>query len=207
MILHVAFQPAGQSSGFEVEAGDTAPPCATVVLQHPGGELGFERGRGAEALRSLVGDVVVVDRSNSPAWVTIPAEHLDNASLHGRTRRPVTCSRPGAELQRELDAAASNTVRAKVNALAERVGREPTPLVPTLFDDWITPDGRVRVSSAARIVAMCDAVCVWTFSDWGLHPRLVGRSRDDLIARVTQAAASLGARTKVAPLEASLPTW
>jgi hypothetical protein len=181
--------------------------CATVVLQHPNGPVGFDRGLGHEAIRALVHDVVVVERMNSPAWFELKADALSSPALHSQFSRVTTCTRPLPGVLQELETVSCNRRQARKNDLLARHGKPQLPLASTLFDDWIAPNGLIRKRPALSVVNACQTFVVWSFADWGLFASVLGRSAEEALEPVIRAAKDLNASTRQVQSESDLPTW
>lgn len=193
---------------FHVNDGETTDlECATVVLQHSSGPVGFERSGGVEALRALVHEGVAIELANGPRWATYSRDLVSSESLHSEFRRVLTCAGPSESLLEELGTISTNLYRIKVNALATRHGRPPVSLAPTVFDGWILPSGRVDWKPLAHLVDSCSSVALWSFSEWGLHAKLLGHGVGGAVAPVFEAGQALSIPLRRVLSEGELPTW
>jgi hypothetical protein len=181
--------------------------CAIVVLQHSDGPLGFNRRNGAEAIKALSHDVVVIEWANSPEWFQLKMDAISSPALHSQFRRVVACSAPLPAVMQELQSVTLNKLRAKKNLILARHGKPQLPLSPTVFDDWIAPNGLVRRRSAIWMAERCHTLIVWSFSDWGLYASILGTSAEQVIEPVLRAARELNARTRQVQSESDLPSW
>jgi hypothetical protein len=208
VILHYVVQHIAKASVVEVDNSDVLDlQCATVVLQHSDGRVGFDRGSGAQVIRAMVRDVVVIEAANAPEWTTIKQQLVSSQSLHSQFRRVLTCSGPHDELLRDLQVVSSMKALARKNELLARHGRARADIVPTMFDDWISAGGRVRGKVLAHLVDSCWSVAFWLFADWGLYARLPGRSVESATAPILQASQMLGIPVRQLRSEAELPAW
>jgi len=140
-----------------IEATDKAfsLQCATVVLRHPGGSVGFDEGDGARIMRAMLLIPIVLEVSNPPGWLRPTLETMSCQSVRGRFRRFVTCEGPDERFVSELEVVAANLKRSKQNEIRRRHEKPTSPLVPTVFDDWVSPAGQPRLSSLAEFSSMC----------------------------------------------------
>lgn len=207
MILYVFTRPASTLLSVDAEKNEGDLQCATVVLQHSEGPVGFDRALGADAIQALVHDVVLVERANKPEWALIEARALSSGTMHRQFRRVVTCSVPDAALLRELETVSSNRRRTKENELLARHRRQARSLIPTVFDDWIAPTGLLRAHAVAWLVESCRIFVLWSFSDRGLYASILGRSVDDALGPALRAGEELGIPVRHVHAESDLPTW
>jgi len=207
MTLYYVVQDLSKVPLVSVDEGGADLECATVVLQHPGGVVGFERDAGTEVIRAIVGDVVVIECANAPHWSTMARQSVASRLLHSKFRRVLTCSDPSSVLLRELESVSLNRVVAKKNEISARHGRPLSVAVPTMFDAWALPNGLVHTRVLSNLVHLCSCVAFWAFADWGLHARIVAATRADAIAPIVQAGQVLGLPVRQVSTESELPTW
>lgn len=207
MMLYFTTQGLSRVSLFDIEADSRDRKCATVVLGHSGGAVGFDRASGEDAIKAIIQDVVVVELANSPDWAAMDRGSISSKSLHSRFRRVVTCTSPSPELLLELQRVSSNKLIAKTNEVLARHGRPIRPVASTVFDDWILTGDRVRGSAITPIVDCCELVAFWSFSDWGLYARVVASTIENATGAVVRAGRLLGIPVKEVPTESGLPTW
>jgi hypothetical protein len=181
--------------------------CATVVLQHSDGPVGFHGKDGDEAIKALVHDVVVIERANSPGWFQLKRDAVSSPALHSQFNRVITCSNPPPSVIHELEAVSLNETQAKKNVILARHGKPQLPLSRTVFDDWVAPNGLLRERGAIWMAGCCQTFIVWSFSDWGLYASILARSADEALEPVFRAANELNAPTRLVQSESELPTW
>jgi hypothetical protein len=198
---------AGRETVIDCNGGNTDLWCATVVLQHDDGHLGFDALHGAETLRALVQGGVLVELVNSPDWFRPDATQLPSQIRRSGLKGAVTCSGPLPPLIDELDTLSLNRRRAKQNDTLERHGRELLALSPTRFDDWITPEHRVRLPVVEWLADGCHLLTHWWFSDLGVHARCFGRTRELAIAPIFRVADELRIPVNQVATRSALPTW
>lgn len=180
--------------------------CAKVVLQHEGGVVGFGRG-GAAAMRSLVGDVVVIEYANSPGWSRVDAASLSGQFVHSRFKKVATCSEPRRDLLVELEGVSKAQTLARKNEILSRHGKPPIPVGATIFDDWILPGDRMRQRVAAWLIDRCELLVLWPSSAWGLHAIVLGHSERDVMDAVIRAGGELNVPVIKVRKESDLPVW
>ena len=207
MIFYVLAADAARSRCVAADGSDLPLWCTTVVLRHPSGFVGFNDREGTPAMRALVSDVVVVAQRCSPAWLAIPGAQLSIQPMHSAVGHAATLSNPSPALMRELETVSRNDGRAKQNVVLARHGKGILPLTPTIFDDWLTADGKVRHRNAARISSACDFFVLWSHSDWGYYAQFVSTSSDTVLARIRRAALDVHATMKEVATESELPSW
>jgi hypothetical protein len=190
-----------------VDQDTTALQCATVVLQHPNGSLGFNRGLGADAIKALVHDVVVIERANSPRWMQLKTETISSPAFHSQFTQVVTCSSPLPSLLQELQTVASNHLQAKKNNLRARYNRPHIPLIQTIFNNWISSDGLLVEHVAQELIGSCRALVLWPFSDWGIYANILARSSEEALGPVLQAGTELRIAVRRVKSESELPSW
>lgn len=181
--------------------------CTTVVLRHDSKFVGFNDDEGTPAMRALAHDCVVVEQANSPAWSSTLSDRLSSKTMHSAFRRAATLSTPRPALVDALETVSSNNSRSKQNVILARYGKALLPKAPTIFDDWIADDGKVRRRNAAQIAAACDLFAIWTFSDWGLYAQVISDSSEAALARISRAALDVRATMKRVATESELPSW
>jgi hypothetical protein len=161
---------------------------------------------GSDALKSLVHDVVLIERVNSPGWSQVEMQALSSRVLHSKFRRVATCSAPAPSLVSELETVSMNKTKDQKNQILGRHGKSLLPLDPTHFDDWVMPGGLLRATVALWLIESCQAVVLWSFSDWGLYALVLGRSDDEALEPALRAGRELNIPTRQ-HAESNLPTW
>jgi hypothetical protein len=207
MILHVHTPPACSDVADSAAEGAAAPHCATAVLQHPGGQVGFDRGQGAAAIQALVRDAVAIELANAPDWTRLTDGAVSSRTLHAQFRRVATCSAPGPALLQALDTVASNKLQARKNDVLARHGKPALAPAPTAFDHWVTENGQLVPSSARWLVGSCETLVLWRFSVWGLYASILADSSAAAVEPVLRAAEELRIAVVRAASQSELPVW
>jgi hypothetical protein len=207
MILYV-YTHLASSEVADIADQDAAPlQCATVVLQHPEGPVGFNKGLGDDAIKALVHDVVVIECANSPDWMRLRMDAVSSLVLHSQSARGVTCSMPRPDLIQELETVTSNKLQAKKNSILARHGKPYLPLSRTVFDDWIAPNGLLKGRAVRWLINSCQTVVLWRFSVWGMYASILARSSQEALRPVLQAGWTLRIAVEQVHSTSELPVW
>lgn len=158
-------------------------------------------------MRAMVREPLVVELSNTPEFLWPALEAMSCQSLQARFRRFVTCEGPDERFVSELEVVAANLKCRKQNEIRRRHERPTSPLVPTVFDDWVSPAGQPRLSSLAEFSSMCSHLIYWPFSDWGVYALSFGRDVETAVAPVVRASEMTGIPWIRVDSLAQLPTW
>jgi hypothetical protein len=207
MIFYVYTHSASSEVIGSADLSATTLQCATVVLQHPGGLVGFNKGLGDDAIKALVHDVVAIECANSPDWRQLSIDTLSSLALHSLFTRGVTCSVPQSGLVQELEIVSSNKLHAKKNRILARHGRPQTPPRRTAFDDWIAADGLLTEDSAQWLINSCETVVLWRFSVWGLYASILNGTSEEALRPVLQAGWKLRVAVEQVHSVSELPVW
>ncbi len=207
MIFYAMTETVDRARGIAADGSDVPLWCTTLVLRHDSGFVGFNDDEGTRAMRALVHDAIVVEQANSPTWSPMRGPQLSIQAMRSAVRTAATLTSPRPALMCELEAVSSNNARAKQNAILARHGKALLSLTPTMFDEWLTADGRVRRRNAAWIAASCDAFAIWSSSDWGFYARAISDSPDATLTRISRAALDVQATMKQVATESELPSW
>jgi hypothetical protein len=110
-------------------------------------------------------------------------------------------------LLRELGVNAANKSAAKKNEILSRHGKPLLAVKSTVFDNWITPNGSVRLAAVSYLVESCGCVAFWSFADWGLYARLVSVTIEGAVAPILKVGQILRIPVKQVFSEGELPSW
>ena len=207
MILYVYTHLASSEVSDIADKDAARLQCATVVLQHPEGPVGFNKGQGDEAIKALVRDVVVIECTNSPDWMQLRMDTLSRLVLHSQSVRSVTCSMPRPDLVKELETVTSNKLQAKKNSILARHAKPQIFLARTIFDDWITPNGLLVDGAVRWLIDSCQTVVLWRFSVWGMYASILARSSEEALEPVLQAGWTLRIAVEQVHSTSELPVW
>jgi hypothetical protein len=208
MILYVCVRPASSEVVDHTDPEIPTLQCATVVLKHPGGSVGFEGG-GDDVIKAIVHDVVAIERANSPGWMQLQADAVSRRALHSQFTSTVTCSAPLPGVLQELEAVSANKLQAKKNIILARHGKSQKPLPRTLFDDWIASNAAFTERSAQWLIDSCQTFALWQFSAWGwdTYALILARTREAALEPVLQAGEALHLPVKRVTSTRELPVW
>jgi hypothetical protein len=207
MILYVYVHPASSEVVSRVDPDTATLQCATVVLRHPGGPVGFDHRPGDDVIKAVVHDVVAIERANSPAWTPLQANAVSRRTLQSMSRATVTCSVPLPGVLQELETVSANKLQARKNLILARYGKPQMSFAQTAFDDWIAPNDAFTERSARWLVDSCQTFALWKFSEWGMHALILSRSSEAALEPVLQAGETLHIAVRQVKTESELPVW
>lgn len=207
MTLVVSLDPGVLPRFLAPDDAGVLPSCCTAVLQDESGRVGFESDKGGEVLRAFLGSAAVMEASNQPRWALLEEKSVSTRRLATLGRIVVAGSFPGPQLLEQLNLVTSNQLRKKKNEILLRNGRPAAPVLPTLFDNWISGDGRVSLSSIRWLAAQCKQLSMWSSMNGGYTGRFLSWSQGDLLALVKHVEVAAGVRAVQVAHEADLPAW
>ncbi len=207
MIFYVMTETADRARIIAAQRSDVSLWCTTVVLRHDSGFVGFNDDGGTPAVRALVHDTIVLEQANSPVWTSMPAPQISIQAMRSAVRTAATLTSPRPALIGELEAVSRNNARAKQNTILARHRKPLLPLTPTMFDAWVTADGKVHAMNAAWIAASCDLFVMWSSSEWGYYAQVLSDSAEKALSRISQAAQDVQATMKQVATASELPCW
>jgi len=176
-------------------------------LQHPDGPVGFDNRQGADIIKALARDVIVIERANSPEWLQLKMDALPNRPLDTLFMRVISCSIPAPNITKELEVVSSNKKQISLNKIRARHGKPDSPISKTIFDDWITPSGLLREGTVRWMIDVCQTFIIWSFSERGLYASILGHSAEAVLEPVLRAAKELNIPMRQVQSKSKLPVW
>ncbi len=206
MKLFATFDP---SLSAEVVDCPSAPSAVVaVVLQHSGGELGFDRSGGAVVMRHLSRSCEIgIVGQNQPTWVARSNDWDQTFILPNASPGVVTVEAPAPEVFEQLRVTDADARKRQANLILARHDRPLQPLVGSTFDDWITDDRKVSCSALQWLLSHSSIVALWRHSDWGVHTVVYSFDVELLRARLKEVASLCGCGFTEVSSTLEMPAW
>ncbi len=177
-----------------------------VVFQHQDGSLGFDDDTATEFLNALLGEAMLVERAPEPRWQAGGAGTSRIFLRRHLGRGIFALVRPSERVHQELSALESATKQRRANEVRLRLGREPLPQPASVFDHWLSEEGKLEGVAFSFFCDNSALIAEWKHSDWGAYCVAYSRRPDEILAWVA-AAATPGIDVRLVSSRRQLPSW